>query len=78
MTCQRCNEPVAFWAYASYNADNGENAHALHARYPMPMIRACPQHLAELMFEDTAHAASTRQWLVVLPLSPSAVPHSPE
>lgn len=67
MPCDRCEKPVAFRAYASYNADNGANSHPLHARYPMPMIRACPQHLTELMFEDAATAASTRQWLVVHP-----------
>jgi hypothetical protein len=60
-----CTKRVAWRAYASYNADHGENVHPLHARYPGPMVRACSDHLGELMGDDTDLPGSTRQWLVV-------------
>jgi len=62
-----CELPMRLRAYASYNADAGENIHPLHARYPMPMIRACQSHLGHLMLHDADGPASTFQWLVVLP-----------
>lgn len=62
-----CTEPMRFRAYASYNADEGDNVHPRHARYPMPMIRACPAHIGHLMLHDADCFGSTRQWLIVLP-----------
>jgi hypothetical protein len=52
-------------AYASYNADEGENVHPRHARYPMPIVRACPIHLGELLARESRTSGSTRQYLVV-------------
>jgi len=70
MLCDQtdCHARATLRAYASYNADEGQNGHPLHARYPMPMIRACPSHLGQLMHDDTDKPGSTRQWLVVIPL----------
>ncbi len=66
-TCDEttCTNGVAWRAYASYNADQGENVHPLHARYPGAMVRACSDHLVALMGDDTERPLSTRQWLVV-------------
>ena len=67
MTCDYdgCEEPNVLRAYASYNADHGENAHPLHARYPGPMIRACANHVGRLMVHDADSPTSSLQWLVV-------------
>jgi hypothetical protein len=68
-TCDEttCTKRIEYRAYASYNADNGENVHPLHARYPAPMIRACAEHLCERMAADAGRPGSTLQWLVVRP-----------
>ncbi len=62
-----CEDQAIFRAYASYNADHGENAHPLHARYPAAMIRACGWHIGRLMLHDADGPNSTRQWLICLP-----------
>jgi hypothetical protein len=61
-----CEEPMRFRAYATYNADRGENVHPLHARYTKPMIRACDRHIGRLILHDADGMASTLQWLIVL------------
>ena len=67
--CDICGAPVVFRAYAAYNADHGENVHPLHARYPAAMIRACVEHVGEVMLDDVEPPFSTRQWLVVAPFA---------
>ena len=62
-----CDDAMRFRAYASYNADDGENVHPRHARYPAPMIRACAAHIGRLMLHDADGPGSTLQWLIVLP-----------
>jgi hypothetical protein len=59
-----CTNPATFRLYAAYNADNGENVHPLHARYPMAMHRSCMTHVAATMLSDTGRFA-TGQWLVI-------------
>lgn len=61
-----CDEPMRFRVYASYNADQGENVHPLHARYPGAMYRSCPAHLTSLIERDVAAPLSTRQYIVVV------------
>jgi hypothetical protein len=70
MTCDwdGCDLPIILRAYASYNADEGENVHPRHARYPAPMIRSCAEHVGWMMTRDADAPHSTRQWLVVCPL----------
>jgi hypothetical protein len=65
-SCDACEARMTHRVYAAYNADEGENTHPLHARYPMPMFRACPAHLGTLMVNDARSSTSTRQWLVVV------------
>ena len=65
-----CDEPMRFRVYASYNADEGDNAHPRHARYPAAMIRACDRHIGRLMLHDADGSGSTRQWLIILPEQP--------
>ena len=68
-----CAAPVVLRAYAAYNADEGQNVHPLHARYPAPMIRACGTHIGRLMLHDADGPMSTHQWLVVAPLQEPGV-----
>jgi hypothetical protein len=69
MSCNRngCGSPVILRAYAAYNADNGENAHPRHARYPVAMIQACANHAGDLLLNESKTPGSTRQYLVVVP-----------
>ena len=60
-----CTEQMRFRLYASYNADQGENTHPLHARYPGVMYRSCEAHVGALASGDIAKPFSTRQWIVV-------------
>jgi hypothetical protein len=62
-----CDKPERARVYATYNADQGENVHALHARYPGVMFWSCEEHLVPLMIADANKSFSTRQWLVVIP-----------
>lgn len=62
--CDVCGAHAQFRAYASYDIDDGRNAHPHHARYPMPMIRACADHLTEMMLHDLNAPGTTRQWVV--------------
>jgi len=72
--CDICGAPVVFRAYASYNADQGENAHPLHARYPAPMYRSCAEHIGELLRDEPGSLLPPqRQWLVVQPLNEEQV-----
>jgi hypothetical protein len=67
MTCDvdGCDATVEFRVYATYNADQGENVHPLHARYPGAMWRSCSEHLGALALRDDAGPLSTRQWLII-------------
>ena len=56
---------MRFRIYASYNADQGEKTHPLHARYPGAMYRTCAEHIGALCLTDDAGAFSTRQWIIV-------------
>jgi hypothetical protein len=58
-----CTTPAMFRLYAAYNADDGENAHPLHARYPIAMHRSCMTHVAATMLVPDRLA--TGQWLVI-------------
>ena len=65
MTCELCDALMTFRIYAAYNADEGENAHPRHARYPMAMARTCAAHLADVLARDADAPGSTQQWLIV-------------
>lgn len=69
---QQCERDAQWRVYASYNADHGENVHPLHARYPMPMIRACDEHVASQMRSDYSMGDlfSTRQYIIVPIVAP--------
>ena len=66
MTCDECKAPAIFLVFAAYDADDvdGPGAHPGLRRYPMPMIRACPEHLAARLVLDLSAPGSTAQWMV--------------
>jgi hypothetical protein len=61
--CDECGAPAVFVAYASYEV-NPAATHALLARYPMPMIRSCAEHIGGQLLADTAAFGATRTWVV--------------
>jgi hypothetical protein len=58
-----CKQEAEFHVYSSYDIVPKED-HPRHARYPMPMIRACTEHLAELLWEHYSPRAVT-QWVIL-------------
>jgi hypothetical protein len=51
-------------AYAAYEPRPTDDLHPLLRRYPMPMIRACTDHLVGCLLDDAGEPGSTYQWLV--------------
>lgn len=51
-------------AYGPVEADDLRTTHPLFATYPMPMAKACRNHLAVLMDMDSGAPGSTHTYLV--------------
>lgn len=62
---ETCFEEAVWTVYAAYDTDKlSVDVHPHLARYPMPMIRACNNHVIDLLMKDTKHQASTKQWVI--------------
>ena len=58
-----CTKPVTIKAFAAYSVDP-DAPHPLVASYPMAMVRACDEHVIELLRRDWESPGSTRMWLL--------------
>lgn len=65
--CDECGAPASFIAYAAHDVITDAATNSTHphvARYPLPMIRACAQHIGPQMDADAEAPISTKQWVV--------------
>lgn len=62
MKCDRCDDRATFTVTAAYPACPVLHPH--FATYPMPLARACPEHLAEAITRDGAAPGATPAYLV--------------
>ena len=66
MKCDTCDQNTEFLVFACYDIDPmSANGHPTMARYPMPMIRCCGEHLVEQISKDSSSPSGTNQWVVM-------------
>lgn len=64
MTCDRCPCAATFTVTAAYPVGDPNAVHPLFATYPMPLGRACDQHLPDVMHRDQRHGGASPTYLV--------------
>lgn len=60
-----CTQESVWTVYAAHDLETRESTvHPLLARYPMPMARACTEHVIDLLMEDSKKLSTTAQWVI--------------
>lgn len=62
---KECDEESVWTIYAAHDVKCPMvDVHPHFARYPMPMIRACNEHVVNMLMDDTKKLATTAQWVI--------------
>lgn len=66
MKCDICHSQAEWMVYAAYDdLENSPGAvHPRVARYPLPLIRACKDHLIFLLHQESQSPNTTGQWVI--------------
>lgn len=77
MNCDACSRPAEYTLTAAYDHDCTA-VHPLVACYPMPIIRACREHLLPRLARDIGSPGATTQYvLTALSCAAESTPKEP-